>query len=110
MQSNQLFKRHEISTPVDLIRTEPEKPIDKNSLTRSEGQKKKRKLAEGTSEASAVGIAELQDAITNLRIEFDTQMIGFEEQFGRHTTMLQEIKGMLIRMQSKDEEEEEEED
>ena len=30
-----LFKKHEIFIPVDLIRAEPEKPIDKNSLTRS---------------------------------------------------------------------------
>ena len=107
MQSNQLFKRHKISIPIDLIRTELEKPIDKNSLTQSEGQRKKRKLAEGTSEASTVGITELQDTITNLRIEFDTRMIRLEEQSGHHTTMLQEIKGILIQMQSKDEEEEE---
>ena len=33
----QLFKRHGVHIPVDLTRTEPEKPIDRYSLTRSEG-------------------------------------------------------------------------
>ena len=32
-----LFKKHEISIHIDLIRTKLKKPIDKNSLTRSEG-------------------------------------------------------------------------
>ena len=45
---------------------------------------------------------ELQEAITNLRIEFDTCMTSLEEQSGHHTTILQEIKGMLIRTQPKD--------
>ena len=66
------------------------------------------KLAKGSSKAPTVGIAELQDAITSLRIEFDTQMTGHAEQSGRHITMLQEIKGMLIRIQSNEEEENEE--
>ena len=59
------------------------------------------------SEEPSIGIPELQEAITNLRIEFDTQMTSLGEQSGRHTTMLQEIKGMLIRMQARDDEEEE---
>ena len=63
---------------------------------------KKRKLTAGSSEAPTVGIAELQDAITNLRIEFDIQMTGHEKQSSCHTTMLQEIKGMLIWMHSND--------
>ena len=37
-------------------------------------------------------------------------MTGLEEQFGRHTTMLQEIKGMLIRLQSKDDDNDDKED
>ena len=41
-----------------------------------------------------------------LRMEFDTRMTALEEQSGRHTTMLQEVKDMLIRMQSKDDDEE----
>ena len=57
-----------------------------------------------------MGIPELQEAIANLRIEFDIRMTSLEEQSGRHTTMLQEIKGMLIWMQSKDDDEGEEEE
>ncbi|GFZ10861.1 hypothetical protein Acr_22g0002590 [Actinidia rufa] len=103
----ELFKRHNIHIPIDLIRTELEKPIDRYSLARSEGQRKKRRLKASASERPSVGIPELQEAITNLRIEFDTRMTSLEEQPGRHTTMPQEIKGMLIRMQSNDDEEEE---
>ncbi|GFZ16813.1 hypothetical protein Acr_26g0000830 [Actinidia rufa] len=66
----ELFKRHNVHIPVDLIRIELEKLID--------------------------------------RIEFDTRMTSLEEQSGHHTTMLQEIKGMLIRMQSKDDDEDDE--
>ncbi|GFY97576.1 hypothetical protein Acr_12g0001170 [Actinidia rufa] len=68
-----LFKKYDISIPVDLIRTKQEKPIDKYSLTRSKGQRKKRKLVASSSEAPIVGIDELQDVITNLRIKFDTR-------------------------------------
>ena len=53
-----------------------------------------------------MGIPELQEAIANLRMEFDTRMTTLEEQSSRHTIMLQEIKGMLIRMQSKDDDDE----
>ncbi|GFZ21901.1 hypothetical protein Acr_29g0010630 [Actinidia rufa] len=91
----ELFKRHGISIPVDLTRTEPEKPIDRYSLTRSEGQQKKRKLEEGTSEQPSVGIPKLQEAIANLRVDFDTRMTlhdkhfsRLEEQSGRHTTLI----------------------
>ena len=38
----ELFKRQGIHIPVDLIMTKLEKPIDRYSLTRSEGQWKKR--------------------------------------------------------------------
>ena len=103
-----LFKKHEISIHVDLIRTELEKPIENNSLSRSKGQRKKRKLAASSSEAPTVGIVELQDAITSLRIDFETWMIALDEQSARHTTMLQEIKGTLIRIQSNDDDEKEE--
>ncbi|GFZ04979.1 hypothetical protein Acr_17g0005510 [Actinidia rufa] len=37
----ELFKRHGVSIPVDLTRIEPEKPIDRHSLTRSEEQQQK---------------------------------------------------------------------
>ena len=33
----ELFKRYGVHIPMDLTRTEPEKPIDRFSLTRSEG-------------------------------------------------------------------------
>ena len=106
----ELFKRHDVPIPIDLTRTEMEKPIYRYSLTRSKGQRKKRKLEENASEQPSVGIAELQEAITNLRMEFDTRMTSLEEQYGRYTTMLQEIKGMLIRMQSKDEDDDEDDE
>ncbi|GFY91470.1 hypothetical protein Acr_07g0016660 [Actinidia rufa] len=77
----ELFKKHGISILVNLTRTEPEKPIDRYSLTRSEGQRKKRKLEEGTSEQPSVGIPELQEAIANLRVDFDTCMTAHDEQF-----------------------------
>ena len=55
-----LFKKHGFSIPIDLIMVNPDKPIDNNSLTRSEVQKKKkRKIAASSLEAVAVGIAEL---------------------------------------------------
>ena len=40
----------------------------------------------------------------------NTRMTALEEESGRHTTMLQEIKGMLIRMQARDDDDEEEDD
>ncbi|GFS36402.1 hypothetical protein Acr_00g0045760 [Actinidia rufa] len=41
---SELFKRHGVHIPVDLTMIDPEKPIDRYSLTRSEGQQKKRRL------------------------------------------------------------------
>ncbi|GFS46010.1 hypothetical protein Acr_00g0099550 [Actinidia rufa] len=105
-----LFKRHGIYIPMDLIRTEPEKPIDRYSLTRSEGQRKKRRVEAIASEEPSIGMDELMEAITSLRMEFDTRMITLEEQFGCHMTMPQEIKGMLIRIQSKDDGDDEEDE
>ncbi|GFY90914.1 hypothetical protein Acr_07g0011100 [Actinidia rufa] len=102
----ELFKRHYIHIPIDLIRTETEKPINRYSLTRLEGQRKKRRLEANVSEQPSVGILELQETITNLRIEFNTRMTSLEEKSSCHTTMLHEIKGMLIQMQSKDEDDE----
>ena len=62
------------------------------------------------SEAPSIGMNELKEAITSLRTKFDTCMIALEEQSSRYTTMLQEIKGMLIRMQSRDDNEDEDND
>ena len=84
----ELFKRHGIHIPMDLIRTEPEKPIDRYSLTQSEGHWKKRRLKAIASEEPSIGMAELKEAITSLRMEFDTYMTTLEEQSSHHTTML----------------------
>ena len=62
------------------------------------------------SEAPSIGMNELKKAITSLRTEFDTRMTAWEEESGCHTTMLQEIKGMLIQMQLKDDDEDEDDD
>ena len=62
------------------------------------------------SEESSIGMAELKEAIMGLRTEFDIRMTLLEEQSGRHTTMLQEIKDMLIWMQSKNDDEEEDDE
>ena len=40
----------------------------------------------------------------------EEQFGHLEEQSSRHTTMLQEINGLLIRMQAREDEEEEEDD
>ncbi|GFZ19861.1 hypothetical protein Acr_28g0005660 [Actinidia rufa] len=103
----ELFKRSGLYIPVDLIRIEPEKPIDRSSLSRSEGQRKKKRLKAIAHEEPSIRMAELKEEIMNLRMEMNTHMTELEEKSSRHTTMLQEIKGMLIRMQLKDEEEEE---
>ncbi|GFY81041.1 hypothetical protein Acr_01g0008500 [Actinidia rufa] len=62
----ELFKRSGVNIPLDFIRIEPEGPIDRASLFRSEGQKKKRKLEEEAQEGSAIGMGELKEAILNL--------------------------------------------
>ncbi|GFS30290.1 hypothetical protein Acr_00g0011210 [Actinidia rufa] len=75
----ELFKRHGIHIPVDLIKTEPKKPIDRYSLTQSKRQRKKRRLKAIASEEPSIGMAELKEAITSLRMEFDTCMTALEE-------------------------------
>ncbi|GFS36594.1 hypothetical protein Acr_00g0046870 [Actinidia rufa] len=106
----ELFKKNGVHIPVDLIRIEPERPIDRSSVSRSEGQRKKRRLEAIAPEEPSIRMAELKEKITNLRMEMSTFMTSLEEESSRHTIMLQEIKGMLIRMQSKEEEEEENDD
>ncbi|GFS39338.1 hypothetical protein Acr_00g0062350 [Actinidia rufa] len=97
----EIFKRSKVHIPVDLTRTKPEKPINKYCLTRSEGQRKKKRVEAIASEEFSIGMAELKEAIMDFRTEFNTRMTSLEEQSSLHTTMLQEIKGMLIRMQLK---------
>ena len=106
----ELFMRHGIHIPMDLIMIEPEKPIDRYSLTRSMGQRKKKSLEAIASKEPSIGMTDLKEAITSLMTEFDTRMTALEDQSSRHTTKLQEINGMLIRMQSKDDNDDYEDD
>ena len=64
-----------------------------------------------------MGMAELKEAIRNLEREIGAQisefraevnacMTSLEEESRRHTTMLQEMKSMLIQMEAEEEEEE----
>ncbi|GFY90894.1 hypothetical protein Acr_07g0010900 [Actinidia rufa] len=117
----ELFKRSGVHIPLDFIRIEPEGPIDRASLSRSEGQRKKRKLEEEAQEGSAIGMGELKEAILNVGKEMSKQMAEFreevnarlsslEEESSRHTVMLQDMKGMLIRMEEEDDDDDDEED
>ncbi|PSS34877.1 Pre-mRNA-splicing factor like [Actinidia chinensis var. chinensis] len=82
----ELFKKSGIHIPLDFTRIEAEGAIDRSSLSRSEGQRKKRKLEEGASEESLMGMAEQNEAILDLGSKW----------------------GMLIRMEAEDDDEEEE--
>ncbi|GFY82744.1 hypothetical protein Acr_02g0009840 [Actinidia rufa] len=70
-------KRGSVPFPIDFIRIELEGPIDRASLSRSEGE------------------------------EVNTRLSSLEEESGRHTVMLQDMKGMLIRIEEEDDDEEE---
>ncbi|GFZ05437.1 hypothetical protein Acr_17g0010090 [Actinidia rufa] len=113
----ELFKRNGVHIPLGFTRVEPEGAIDRSTVSRSEGQRKKRKLEAAASEESSMDMDDLKEAITNLGKEFSTQMTEhrsevnarlttLEEESSRNTTMLQEIHGMIIRMQAKNDEEE----
>ncbi|GFS31969.1 hypothetical protein Acr_00g0020170 [Actinidia rufa] len=115
----ELFKRSGVHIPLDFIRIEPEGPIDRASLSRSEGQRKKRKLEEEAHEGSTIGMGELKKAILNLgkemskqmsefREEVNTRLSSLEEESSRHTVMLQDMKGMLIRMEEEEDDDDEE--
>ncbi|GFS41458.1 hypothetical protein Acr_00g0074480 [Actinidia rufa] len=99
-----LFNRSGVHIPVNLIRAKPERPIDRSSLSQSEGQRKKRRLEVIAHEEPSIGMAKLKEEIMNLTMEMNTRMNALEKESSRHTIMLQEIKGMLIRMQSNKEE------
>ena len=64
---------------MDLIRIEPENPIDIYSLTRSARQREKRSLETIASEEPSVSMADLKEAITSLRTEFNTHMTTLKE-------------------------------
>ncbi|GFY85470.1 hypothetical protein Acr_04g0002080 [Actinidia rufa] len=115
----ELFKKSGIHIPLDFTRIELEGAICRSFLSRSEGQRKKRKLEEGAYEESSMGMTKLNEAILNLgrqmgtqmsefRVEVNAHMTALEEESSQHTTMLQEMRGMLIRMEEEEEEEEEE--
>ncbi|GFS36390.1 late embryogenesis abundant protein, group 2 [Actinidia rufa] len=115
----ELFKRSGVHIPLDFIRIEPKGPIDRASLSRSEGQRKKRKLDEEAQEGSAIGMGGLKEAILNLgkemskqmaefREEVNTRLSSLEKESSRHTVMLQDMKGMLIRMEEEDDDDDEE--
>ncbi|GFZ14456.1 hypothetical protein Acr_24g0006460 [Actinidia rufa] len=84
-----------------------------------EGQRKKRKLEEEAHEGSAIGMEELKEAILNLgkeiskqmsefRKEVNTRLSSLEEESSRYTIMLQDMKGMLIRMEEEEDDDDEE--
>ncbi|GFS36333.1 hypothetical protein Acr_00g0045420 [Actinidia rufa] len=95
----ELFKRNGVHIPLKITRTKPKGAIDRSSLSRSEGQSKKRRLEEDADEEPSMGMTEVNARLTSL-----------EEESRRHTTMLQDMKGMLIRMEAEDDEDDEEED
>ncbi|GFZ14672.1 hypothetical protein Acr_24g0008620 [Actinidia rufa] len=116
----ELFKRSGVYIPLDITRTEPKGAIDRSSLSRSKGQRKKMTLEEGVYKEPSMGVVELKEAIMNLGREMGTQMSEFrievnacltslKEESRHHTTMLQDMKGMLIRMEAEDDVDEEEE-
>ncbi|GFZ14665.1 hypothetical protein Acr_24g0008550 [Actinidia rufa] len=86
----ELFKRSGVHIPLDFIRIEPEGPIDRASLSRSEGQRKKRKLEEEAQEGSAIGMGELKKAILNLGKEMSKQMSEFREEVNTRLSSLEE--------------------
>ncbi|GFY91078.1 hypothetical protein Acr_07g0012740 [Actinidia rufa] len=113
----ELFKRSGVHIPIGFTRVEPEEAIDRSSMSRSEGQRKKMKLEAVASEESLMGMEDLKEAITNLGKELSTQMTehrnevnarltSVEEESSCNATMLQEIHGMLIRMQAKNDDDE----
>ncbi|GFZ16828.1 hypothetical protein Acr_26g0000980 [Actinidia rufa] len=117
----EFFKRNGVHIPLDIIRVELEGTIDKSSLSRSEGQRKKRRLEAAIYEEPSMGMAELKKAIMNLgreigaqmskfRVEVNAHMTSLEEESSHHTTMLQEMKGMMIRMEAKDDNDDDEDD
>ncbi|GFS30838.1 hypothetical protein Acr_00g0014450 [Actinidia rufa] len=73
----------------------------------------KRRLEAGAYEESSMGMAKLKEAILDLerqmsiqmsefRVEVSARMTTLEEESNRHTTMLKEMKCMLIRMEEDD--------
>ncbi|GFZ19877.1 hypothetical protein Acr_28g0005820 [Actinidia rufa] len=86
-----LFKRSGVHIPVDITRIEPEEVIDK--------------------EEEEIGGREMSAQIFEFKVEVNARITSLEEESRHHTTMLQEMKGMMIRTEAKyDNDEKDEED
>ncbi|GFZ09646.1 hypothetical protein Acr_21g0002450 [Actinidia rufa] len=70
----ELLKRSGVHIPIGFTRVEPEGAIDRSYVSRSEGQRNKKKLEATASEESSMGMEDLKEAITNFEKEFSTQM------------------------------------
>ncbi|GFS41533.1 hypothetical protein Acr_00g0074960 [Actinidia rufa] len=84
-----LFRSSGVRIPLDLIRNELERAIDRSLLSRYEDQRKNRRLEAMALETEpSFGMTELKEEITKLKAEMNTHMTALEEESGRHTTML----------------------
>ncbi|GFZ06714.1 hypothetical protein Acr_18g0008840 [Actinidia rufa] len=78
----ELFRRSGVCIPLDLIRNEPEGAIDRSSLSRSEGQTKKRRLEAMALETEPSSrMTEFKEEITKLRAEMNTRMTARDKRY-----------------------------
>ena len=85
----ELFRMSGVRIPLDLIRNEPKGAIDRSFLSRSESQRKNRRLEAMALETEpSFGMTELKEEITKLKAEMNTHITALEEESGRHMTML----------------------
>ncbi|GFY80851.1 hypothetical protein Acr_01g0006600 [Actinidia rufa] len=89
----ELFKRSGVHIPLDFIRIEPKRVIDRSFLSRSEGQRKKRKLEAGAYGESSIGMDELKEAILDLGREMNTRMSKYRAEVNTRMTKLEEKSG-----------------
>ena len=111
-----LIRDSKAKIPRDLITQDQENPIDCATLSRSEGQKKRRKEVEElrrraslegeSGQTSGVEIASLQAALEQQGQKLDafiastdTRLKNIEEHSERNTAILQEMMAMLMRGQ-----------
>ncbi|GFS32708.1 hypothetical protein Acr_00g0024160 [Actinidia rufa] len=102
----ELFKRSGVHIPLDITGIEPKGAIDRSSLSRSEGQSKKRKLEETAHEESPMGMAELKEAIMGRKM--GAQMSEFKAEMIARVTSLEEESRRQVEYDDEEEEEEEE--
>ena len=86
----ELFKRSGVHISIGFTWVKPEGAIDRSFASRSEGQRKKRKLEAVASEESSMGMEDLKEAITNLGKEFSTQMTEHKNEVNARLTSLEE--------------------